>query len=146
MFIPLLSDRGFKKDRTHFTRGVCRNLYQMYIRSFFVRNRSWGKKMTIIVRRILSSFFITTQLPLLFDPIRSIKPLFFKLTKERSIVLFVTPTSVDISSAVFSEFLINIPNTAFSVLFIPTFMPTFVPTVFLLDSNTFLSNGVLHFI
>ena len=61
---------------------------------------------------------------------RSIKPFFFKLTKVRSIVLFVTPTSIAISSAVISGLLINNPSTAFSVLFIPTFVPTFIPTFY----------------
>ena len=66
--------------------------------------------------------FTTAQLPFLFDPIRSINPFFFNLTKVRSIVLFVTTTSIAIFSAVISGLLINKPSTAFSVLFIPTFM------------------------
>ena len=81
------------------------------------------------MRIFYKNYYCTAnQLPLLFDPILSISPFFFKLTSVRSMVLFDTPTSTAISSAVFSGLPINTPNTAFSVLFIPTFLPTFVPT------------------
>ena len=70
-------------------------------------------------------YFITTHIPSLLEPTRSIFPFFCKLTKERSIVLFVTPTSLAISSAVLFGVSINNPRTAFSVLFKPTFKPTF---------------------